>query len=233
MRRHRVVMFAGAVVLVLCAVGACRQATPPVQRPEGFVDVAETISRLCGDTTNTFECAKAVEQYRLGKGVPGVTRTGRRLSIALRNGTVVDLTNSPDPSATDYTSYHYTEYLACFGHHLVHRQEAEQDRYLLIQADNGVRHELPGVPVLAPDCGRLAVVSGLPYGGSVLQIWRWNEPGRASLEWGYQPDAQWTTGAVSWTSPTQLSLPFTDEDEPGTSRTLIARLYTDGWRREK
>ena len=217
---------------VMCA-SACSRQEPPPQRPEGFVDVLDTIERSCADTANTYECAKAVEQYGMGKGIRGVTRVGKRLSIALGNGTVVDLTDTPDPSAEDYVAYTYTEYLACFGHHLIHRQLQDHESYLMVQADTGARVDLSGVPILSDDCGRLAVVSGLPDAGSLLQIWRWNENNRASLEWGYQPDSPWTPGTIVWKNTTQLSVPYTTEDDPGTRRTLVARLYTDGWRVEQ
>ena len=75
---------------------------------------------------------------------------------------IVDLTDTPDPGADDYVGYTYTEYLACFGYHLIHRQLQDGESYLLVQAETGARIDLLGVPVLAHDCGRLAVVSGLP-----------------------------------------------------------------------
>jgi hypothetical protein len=227
--RVRVVI---VTVVLAATVGACSKTTEPVPRPEGFVDVLDTISRVCADTSNTFECAKAVEQYRLGKGVSGVTRVGKRLSLAVKNGTVVDLTDMPDPSAEDYVGYTYSEHLACFGYHLVHRQLYDVDGYMLVNGETGARIDVPGVPVLAPDCERLAVVSGLPFAGSVLQIWRVNETGRAILEWGHQPDTDWTPGVVVWKSPVLLELPHTTENDPGTRRTLVVRLYTDGWRVE-
>jgi hypothetical protein len=198
--------------------------------PEGFVDVVDTIGRVCADTQNAYECARAVEQYRLGKGVRGVTRTGRRLSIDLANGTVVVFTDVPDPAAEDYAAYAYTEWLGCYGYHLVHRQGKEQDAYLLIHAGTGAPIEIGSVPVLAPDCGRLAVTSGLPAQGSVLQVWRANGQRAASLEWAYEPETPWTPGLTVWKSPTQLSVPFTTEEDPDTSRHFEARLYTDGWR---
>jgi hypothetical protein len=220
------------VVIVMLAAAACSKTGEPVPRPDGFVDVLDTINRSCAETSNTFECAKAVEQYRLGKGVQGVTRVGKRLSLAVKNGTVVDLMDMPDPSVEGYVSYTYTENLACFGHHLVHRQLFEADGYMLVNTDTGARIEVPGVPVLAPDCQRLAVASGLPFAGSVLQIWRLNETGRAILEWGHQPDTEWTPGVVVWKSPVLFELPYATGDDPGTRRTLVSRLYTDGWRIE-
>jgi len=89
------------------------------------------------------------------------------------------------------------------------------------------------LPTLAPNCERLVVVSGLPDAGSVLQVWRWNEGGRATLEWTFQPDSPWMPGVPVWTSATELRIPYESDDEPGTVRTLHARLYTDGWRLER
>jgi len=218
-----------ALVMLAAMAGACSKSGEPVPRPEGFVDVLDTINRSCADTSNTFECAKAVEQYRLGKGVSGVTRVGRRLSLVAKNGMVVDLTDTHDPSAEDYVGYAYSEYLACFGHHLIHRQMYDTEGYMLVNADTGARTDVPGVPVLAPDCRRLAVASGLPFAGSVLQVWRLNETGRVVLEWGHQPDSEWTPGVVVWKSPVLLELPYTTADDPGTRRSLVSRLYTDGW----
>jgi hypothetical protein len=212
---------------------ACSRGEPLPPPPEGFVDVLDTIARSCGDTTNAYECAKAVEQYRLGKGVRGVSRTGKRLSVELGNGTVLDLTDSPDPAADDYVAFTYTEFLGCFGYHLIRRQLQDGEKYLLVQAETGARIDVPGVPILSPECGRMVVVSGLPDAGSVLQVWRWNENGRASQEWSYQPDSPWTPGTVVWKNTTQISMPYTSEDDPGTLRTLKARLYTDAWRVER
>jgi hypothetical protein len=226
------VLAAILMMVLVTAASACSKADEGVARPEGFVDVLDTINRSCADTSNTFECARAVEQYRLGKGVPGVTRVGKRLAIAVRNGTVVDLTDMPDSGAEEYIGYTYSEHLACFGHHLVHRQMYDTDGYMLVNADTGARIDVPGVPVLAPDCQRLTVVSGLPFAGSVLQIWRLNETGRAILEWGHQPDTDWTPGVVVWKSPVLFELPYTTENDPGTRRVLVVRLYTDGWRVE-
>jgi len=227
--RVRVVI---GTVMLAATVGACSKTDEPVPRPEGFVDVLDTISRVCADTSNTFECARAVEQYRLGKGVPGVTRVGKRLAIAVQNGTVVDLTDMPDSGAEEYIGYTYSEHLACFGHHLVHRQMYDTDGYMLVNADTGARIDVPGVPVLAPDCERLTVASGLPFAGSVLQIWRLSETGRAILEWGHQPDTDWTPGVAVWKSPVRIELPYTAENDPGTRRVLVVRLSTDGWRVE-
>jgi hypothetical protein len=78
------------IVMLAAAVSACSKTEQPVSRPEGFVDVLDTINRSCADISNTFECAKAVEQYRLGKGVPGVTRVGKRLSLAVKNESLAD-----------------------------------------------------------------------------------------------------------------------------------------------
>lgn len=231
--RHRTWLIVLLGIVGACAWTACSNEEPLPPPPEGFVDVLDTIERSCGDTTNAFECAKAVEQYRLGKGVRGVTRTGKRLSVALGNGTVVDLTDSPDPAADDYVAFTYTEFLGCFGYHLIRRQLQDGEKYLLVQAETGARIDLPGVPILSPECGRLAAVAGLPDAGSVLQVWRWNENGRASLEWSHQPDSPWTPGTVTWKNTTQISVPYTSDDDPGTLRTLKARLYTDGWRVEK
>jgi hypothetical protein len=222
------------LVLALLAMawgGAC-STQDAVARPEGFVDVFDTIGRSCGGAANTYECAKTVEQYRLAKGVPGVTRVGRRLSIAAKDGKVADFTDAKDPGAEDYVAYAYTEHLGCVGYHLLHRQFADSEDYLLVHAENGSRIDLPGVPVLAPDCGRLAVVSGLPYAESVLQIWRLNDTGRLTLEFGHQPDTAWTAGAPAWKDTTRLELPHATEDDPQTRRTLKVRLYTDGWRVE-
>jgi hypothetical protein len=229
--KRRIAGLIVGVAGLVCAM-ACARSEAPVQRPEGFVEVLDTIERSCADTTNTYECAKAVEQYRLGKGVRGVTRVGKRLSIAVRNGLIIDLTDTPDPGADDYVGYTYTEYLACFGYHLIHRQLQDGEAYLLVQAETGARIDVLGVPILADDCGRMAIASGLPHANSVLQIWRWNEGGRATLEWGYQPDSPWTPGTVVWKNTTQLSLPYVTEDDPGTRRTFTARLYSDGWRVE-
>ena len=231
--RHRTWLIVLLGIVGLFTWAACTRDEPLPPPPEGFVDVLDTIERSCGDTTNAYECAKAVEQYRLGKGVRGVSRTGKRLSVALGNGTVADLTDSPDPAADDYVAFTYTEFLGCFGYHLIRRQRQVGEGYLLMQAETGTRIDVPGVPILSPECGRLAVVAGLPDAGSVLQVWRWNENGRASLEWSYQPDSPGTPGTVVWKNTTQISVPYTGEEEPGTLRTLKARLYTDGWRVEK
>jgi len=220
--------------VLLVWVSACsKKEEPPPPPPEGFVDVHDTITRVCTDTANTYECAKAVEEYRLAKGVPGVTRVGKRLSITIGNGSIVDLTDSPDPGAEDYAAYSYTERLGCFGYHLIHKQLFEGESYLLVHADTGVRLGIQAVPVLSPDCGRVAIASGLPYGTSVLQIWRAAETGRAGLEWGYEPDGPWTPGPATWKTSVELSVPYTTEDDPQTRRTLKVRLYTDGWRVEQ
>ena len=120
--RHRTWLIVLLGIVGLFTWAACTRDEPLPPPPEGFVDVLDTIERSCGDTTNAYECAKAVEQYRLGKGVRGVSRTGKRLSVALGNGTVADLTDSPDPAADDYVAFTYTEFLGCFGYHLIRRQ---------------------------------------------------------------------------------------------------------------
>lgn len=218
-------------VLALAA-GACRSGEPPAPPPEGFVDVRDTIVRLCADATNAYECARTVEQYSLGKGVPGVTRVGRRLTFALQNGALLDLTDASVPDAEDYVAYRYTEHLVCFGYHLVQRFEFEDARYALVHPATGARTDLVSLPILAPDCERLLTVSGGPDAGSVLQIWRLADTGRAALEWSYEPDEPWLPGAPAWKSPTLLSLPYATEADPQTRQTLTARLYTDGWRVE-
>lgn len=220
------------VGLLATAGSACRKEAPAPPPPEGFVDVHDTITRVCVNTSNTYECAKAVEEYRLAKGAPGVTRVGKRLSIVTRGGVTVDLTDTPDPAAEDYAGYNYTEYLKCFGYHLVHKQLSDGESYVLVHADTGVRLSIASVPILSPDCGRLAVASG-QTGGSLLQIWRATETGRATLEWGYEPDSPWVPGIVAWKTTTELSVPYTTEDDPQTRRSLKARLYTDGWKVEQ
>jgi hypothetical protein len=228
-------LMAWVMGLALVAAGGagCKKDVPEAPPPEGFVDVHDTISRVCADTSNTYECAKAIEEYRLAKGVPGVTRVGKRLSITTGNGATVDLTNTPDPGAEDYAGYTYTEHLKCFGYHLVHKQLSDGESYLLVHAETGVRLSIAAVPVLAPDCGRLAVASGGPSAGSLLQIWRATETGRAGLEWGYEPESPWTPGPVAWKTSTELNVPYTTEDDPLTRRTVKMRLYTDGWRVEQ
>ncbi len=229
---HRVTWLVGLGLVALGAACA-RKDAPAAPPPEGFVDVHDTISRVCADLSNTYECAKAVEEYRLAKGVPGVTRVGKRLSITTRSGLTVDLTDSPDPGADDYAGYRYTEQLTCVGYHLVHKQLSDGESYVLVHGDTGVRIGIPAVPVLSPDCGRLAVASGGPSAGSLLQIWRVAETGRAGLEWGYEPESPWSPGLVAWQTTTELRVPYTLDDDPQTKRTLKARLYTDGWRVEQ
>lgn len=221
-----------ATVLSAVVSAGCPSSAKPAPPPEGFVDVLDTIQRTCADVANSYECAKAVEQYRLGRGVSGVSRVGKRLSIAVASGAMVDLTDTPDPGAEDYVAYRYTEYLGCWGQHLIHRQFTESDDYLLVHAGTGARQAIPGVPVLAPDCARLAVVSGLPAAGSVLQIWRLTDTARPAVEWGYQPDEEWMPGIVSWTDSVRLEVPYTLDTDPQTRRKLKVRLYTDGWRVE-
>jgi hypothetical protein len=229
---HETSTYAWLAVLVVawCGAPACARDPAPAPPPPGFVDVRDTIERACAGIDNAYECAKAAEQYRLGKGAPSVSRVGKWLTIALADGRVADFTDSPDPSAEDYVAYTYAEYLACFGYHLVRKQSADREGWIMIQAESGARADLPGIPVLAPNCERFVAVAGLPDAGSVLQVWRWNEGGRASLEWAYQPDVAWTPGIPTWRSATQWRLPYESDDEPGTTRTLAARLYTDGWR---
>ncbi len=226
-------MAAAAVAAVLAGPAGCGRNDPGLTPlPDGFVDVLATVAQACPDASNTYECARAVELYRLGRGVAGVTRVGKRLTLAIGNGTVVDLTDTPDPSAEDYVGYAYTEWLACVGHHLVHVQRPDSESYLLVHAATGARAELPGVPLLAPDCGRLAVAGGSPGGASILQIWRLADTGRVALEWAHQPEELWTAGVPSWQGTTRLHLPYGQDDDPQTRRTLHVRLYTDGWRIE-
>lgn len=224
---------ATALCVLALVAGACRGTDAPVPPPEGFVDVRDTITRLCADATNLYECARAVEQYRLGKGVPDVARVGRRLTFTLGGGAVLDLTDASVPDAEDYVAYRYIEHLACFGHHLVRRFEFEDARYMLVHPATGARTDLVSLPILAPDCERLLTVSGGPDAGSVLQIWRLAETGRAALEWSYEPDELWVPGAPGWKSPTLISLPYATDADPQTRRTLTARLYTDGWHVER
>ncbi len=229
---RRVAILIGAAAGVAAAAGCARSEPEWTALPDGYVNVLATVARACPDTANTYECARAVELYTLGRGVAGVTRVGKRLTLAIGNGTVVDLVDTPDPSADDYVGYAYTEWMACVGHHLVHVQRQDAEAYLLVHAASGARADLPGVPLLAPDCGRFAVASGSPGGPSVLQIWRLAETGRVALEWTYQPDEPWTAGVPSWQGPTRLHLPYGENEDPQTRRTLHVRLYTDGWRIE-
>lgn len=223
-------------ILGVCVVGlglaACKSRDAVPRHPEGFVDVMDTIERACVDPANVYECARSVEQYRLGKGVEGVRRMGKRLALSLRDGRVLDLTDSADPAAPDYVAYAYTEYLGCLGYHLIHRQGGADAAYTLVQAEHGTRIELAGVPVLSPDCQRLAVTAGVPADQSFLQVWRLQDTGKLSLESGYEPDTPWSPGLPIWESTVQLSVRYTSEDDPGTVRRVRARLFTDGWRIE-
>lgn len=172
------------------------------------------IRAVCDTLSNSFECARAIEERQLPRAA-GVSRRVDTLRLALAGGDTARFVDEGEEA--DVTRYSYQDRWPDPGYFLLHVQYYEGSAYLLIDDSTGGRTRLPDWPLLSPDRRRLAVLSldlEAGYVPNTLQVWALEE-GRPELEWGTEPD-RWGPVDGEWIDPTTLR--FTQRgwcDEPG------------------
>ncbi len=207
-------------ILVLAVVVACgpdepeRRAVSDTVRVDTSSDAAAareigdapdpSVLSVCDTLTNSFDCARAVEDLQL-PDAEGVARRGDTLVLVLVAGDTLRLVDE----AGDHSDVVYYSYQGRWrepGHYLVHRQYYEGADHLLVDDSTGEQTVVPDRPLRAPDGRRFAVLSldlVAGYGPNTLQIWSFEDGRTPVREWETEPD-QWGPTDGVWRDASTL-----------------------------
>lgn len=199
-------------------------------------------ARVCSESHNSYECARAIEQYWLHRKPAYVSRRGDTLEIRLKNGTTAVFIDERDGNGEEAASYRYRERLDPLGHFVIAEQWYEGGGYVLVDEETGQRQFVYGLPVISPDRTRLAVASldlVAGYVPNLMQIFAAGPEGLA-LEWQLVAadaggTAAWGPAEVEWLdSRTVRFLQVADTpcvpDTDACDKPVVVQLSEDGWR---
>lgn len=218
------VMTRRIAVLGIVLLAACEPAAeePPSAEPVTEVDRES----LCAEVHNVYECSRVVETHLLGRGAPGVTRSGDTLTIALEDGSAKTLVDHGQRA--DVVYYTYDGRLDAAGYHVVQVHYYEGGAHLLVDASTGEETRIAGPPVASPDGTRLAIAS---YGGvagyapNLLRIRR-VEPDALPVEWEHEGD--WGADSPRWLDPATLRFTRLRVCDGGTCESPAELRYREG-----
>lgn len=206
--------------------------------------------QICMYRTNTYECARAVEEFQLRHDHPRLARRDSIFVIRLPSRDSVIVEDRPgDRYGVGGVGHSYLGYLPALEQHLLAIQYYEGGGFLLVGATTGRRQEIPSLPRVSPDGRRFAVYSSAmdTYASNALQIWRVSEGG-LRLEWeavigrgddsGRQGDdgSDWGPRDVIWTDREALRvyLEVSGDREGGVpAGSAMLRREDDGWAFER
>lgn len=176
----------------------------PAERPRGSAEGGNraALRSVCDTLTNSFECARAIEERQLSRAAD-VARRGDTLRLVLAGGDTARLVDEGEQA--DVRRYSYQDRWTDPGYFLLQLQFYEGSAYLLIDDSTGERTRLPDWPLRSPDGRRFAVLSldlEAGYVPNTLQVWAF-EDGRPELEWETEPDA-WGPAEGEWVDVTTL-----------------------------
>lgn len=129
------------------------------------------LSRLCRHTSNSYACARIIEEHQLLKYSGQVQRTGDKLILKLddKPGLMLQVSDKI-PGGVWYS---FRDYLKDLDSWLIHVQYYEGREYLLVHRRSGEKVLVPGIPESSPGNKRFVTYnsdleSGYTFNGFVV-----------------------------------------------------------------
>ena len=182
------------------------------------------LEALCVSLNNSYECAKAIERFQLGRKLKGVSRQGLTLTIRTTQGAIASFTNPTKEEDPKGVWYAYLKPLTDVGYHLLHVQHYEGTQAMLVSMRTGRKTIFPAFSFLSPD-NRHFITLGPSETHSTIQIWSLvPEP---SLEWS-SPSDTWELLSARWLALDRAEITKTDHNSNAPDAIVIAKGQK-GW----
>lgn len=187
--------------------------------------------KICSNTENTLECARAVEKALLGIYPDITARDNSVLYLKLNNGETVILSDTTNNTGQDESVRYFSliDYLEKEKIFLVEEQWWEGGTYQLIDRRNGIMTEVMGPPTFSPNRDFFVAEFGdLETGYEVngLEIWTLTKKDELLKVFELYPD-NWAPDSIKWISDNTLEVTrivYNDEDIKPVSPIRINRV---------
>ena len=175
--------------------------------------------KICANTENTLECARAVEKALLGIYPDIVARDNSVLYLKLTKGETVVLADTTNNTGEEESVRYFSliDYLEKEKIFLVEEQWWEGGTYQLIDRRTGIMTEVLGPPVFSPNRNFfIAEFGDLETGYEVngLEIWTLSSKDELLKVFELYPD-DWAPDSIRWVSDNTLEIKRLVYEEQG------------------
>ena len=174
--------------------------------------------KICSNTENTFECARAVEKALVDIYPDIAARDNNVLYLKLINGKTVVLSDTTSNTGEEESVRYFSliDYLEKEKIFLLEEQWWEGGTYQLIDRRTGVMTEVMGPPVFSPKRDYFVTEFGdieSGYAANGLEIWTLSDKDELLKVFELYPD-DWAPDSIRWISDNSLEVKrFVYDDE--------------------
>lgn len=188
--------------------------------------------KICANTENTLECARAVEKALIGIYPDIAARDNSVLYLKLNNGETVVLADTTNNTGEEESVRYFSliDYLEKEKIFLVEEQWWEGGTYQLIDRRTGVMTEVMGPPTFSPKRDFFVAEFGdleTGYDVNGLEIWTLNSKDELLKVFELYPD-DWAPDTIRWISDNTLEVNRLVYDDEGVKQSTPIRINRVG-----